>query len=77
MGIFSVLQTAAMAPSPCSLEILMILSTTRKSEFHLVSFGLRSWSLHLSSMTSAAMVDLALLFHRLVHFANDEQESRL
>ena len=62
MGILSALQTAVMAPSPCSLAILTILSTAKKSEFHLVALGLKSWSLQFSSMISAAVVDLALLF---------------
>lgn len=56
MGIFSALQTAAMARSPCSLAILTILSTAKKREFHLVAFGLKSWSLQVSSMISAAVI---------------------
>ena len=49
---------------------LVILSTAEKSEFHLVTTGLTSWSLQWSSMTSAAVVDLELLFHKLEHLAN-------
>lgn len=65
MAIFNTLQTAVMALSPCSLTILTILSTARKRKFHLVSFGLKSWSLQFSLIISAAVMDLALLFHRL------------
>ena len=43
MGILSALQTAVMAPSPCSLAILTILSTAKKSEFHLVALGLNNF----------------------------------
>lgn len=75
MGIFSILHTAVMASSPCSLMILTILSTSRKREFYLVSFGLKSWSLHFSSIISAAAVDLPVLLHRLQHFENGEGES--
>ena len=63
MGIFSALHTAVMASSLCSLMIPTILSTARKTEFHLVSFGVRS--LHFSSIISAAALDLLLLFCRL------------
>lgn len=73
IGIFSALHTAVMAASPCSLMILTILSMARKREFHLVSFGLKSWSLHFSSIISAAAVDLPLLFHRLQHFEKAEE----
>lgn len=71
---FCALHTAVMAPSPCSLMILTILFTARKREFHLVSSGLKSWSLHFS-IISAAAVDLPLLFRRLQCFEEAGQES--
>lgn len=58
------------------LVILTILSTAEKSEFHLVATGRTSWSLQWSSMTSDAVVDLELLFHRLEHLANVDLDMR-
>lgn len=75
LGVSSSLQTAARAPSPCSLVILTILSTADKSEFHLVATGLTS--LQLFSITSDAVVDFELLFHRLEHLANVDLDTRL
>ncbi len=50
---------------------------SKKSEFHLVVTGLTSWSLQWSSITSDAVVDLELLFHRLEHLANVDHDMRL
>ena len=71
------MQTAARAHSPCSLVILTILSTAEKSEFHLVGTGLTSFTLQWSSIISAAVLDLALLFHKLEHLENVDLATRL
>lgn len=62
-----------MAPSPLSLMILSSLSTARKKEFHLVTFGLSSWREHTSETVSAACVDRPDLFQRALHLPNVER----
>lgn len=56
---------------------LTILSTAEKSELDLVATGLTSWSLQWSSITSDAVVDLEVLFHRREHLANVDLDTRL